>query len=434
MTRRDFFRRTAFTTLGIGIAGGFPAPVFCQNLNASSKLNLAHVGVAGMQGAFHIGGTETENRVAICDVDTSLLDKAAEIMPDAKKYQDFRVMFDEMGDKIDGVIITTPDHTHAVAAVAAMKKGINCYVEKPLAHDPYQIRLMQKLAKEKNLVTQMGTQIHALDNYRRVVELVQAGAVGRIKEVHVWVGVVWGGTPATTDKVECPASLDWDLWIGPAPMRDYQPCYFKGNWRSFWDFGNGGMGDMACHYMDLPFWALGLRYPLTVEASAPTPADKDFAAKDLMVKYEFPALDGSSDLLPLTWYDGSQRPAFLADYGLENKGSGVLFVGTDGVLYSNYTEHALLPEDKFKDYKTPAQTIPPSVGHHAEWIEAIKDRSKKTLCNFDYSGTLAETVLLGPIAYRCGQKLQYDAQNMAASNCKEAEAFIHQGYRQGWEI
>lgn len=410
-------------------ASVFPVPAFSQQRSPSAKLNIAHVGVGGMQGAFHLGGTASENRVALCDVESAILAPVAEKIPDAKLFADWREMLDTMGDKIDAVVITTPDHTHAVTAMAAMKRGMHCYCEKPLAHDVWQIRQMQKLAREKNLKTQMGTQIHAGDNYRRVVEKIQGGAIGEVTDVHVRVGVVWGGKPATAEAIECPASLNWDLWIGPAPMRDFQPCYLGGNWRSFWDFGNGGMGDMACHWIDLPFWALGLEYPKTIEATCANPADKDFAARDLTVRYEF---EHGGKILPLTWYDGAADSPIFAEHGCP-AGSVTLFVGTEGALWSTYAEHGLTPAENFADYAAPAESIPKSLGHHAEWIDAIKN-DRPTTCNFDYSGRLAETVLLGPTAYRCGQKLEYDAAAMKASNCLEADAILRQPYREGWTL
>ncbi|MDO4586469.1 MAG: Gfo/Idh/MocA family oxidoreductase [Planctomycetia bacterium] len=432
--RRTFLKTASLSTLGLGVLGTtFPSPALSQSANPSSKINIAHIGLAGMQGGFHLSGSASQNRIALCDIDDNYLEAVGKENPDAKRYNDYREMLADLEDQIDAVIITTPDHTHAVAAIDAMNRGIHCYCEKPLAHDIYQIRLMKKVAQEKKIITQMGTQIHAGDNYRRVVELIQAGAIGCVKDIHVWVGTVWGGTPATNDEVECPKNIHWDLWIGPAPKRPYQPCYFGGNWRSFWDFGNGGMGDMACHFLDLPFWALNLQYPLSSEANALQPADKDFAARDLIAKFEFPALEGTEPLT-LTWYDGIQKPPMLKEIGLEDKSNGVLFIGTEGMLYSNYGQHALLPKNKFEGFEYPPQTIPASIGHHAEWIKAIQDGKDETTCKFDYSGRVAETAILGPIAYRCGQKLIYDAENMKVTNCDAAAALIKQEYHNGWNL
>ena len=427
-SRRQFLKTSAAVSAALG-SQLFPVPGFSRDRSPSDKLNIAHVGVGGMQGAFHLGGTASENRIALCDVDSAILAKAAENIPDAKRFGDWRKMLDTLGDQIDAVVISTPDHTHAVTAMAAMKRSIHCYCEKPLAHDVWQIRQMQKLAADKKLKTQMGTQIHAGDNYRRVVEKIRSGAIGEVTEVHVKVGVVWGGQPATSDTVEVPENLNWDLWIGPAPMRAFQPCYLGGNWRSFWDFGNGGMGDMACHWIDLPFWALELDYPKTIEATSPHAPDADFAARDLTVKYEF---QRNGKTLPLYWYDGGADSPIFAEKGAPS-GSVTLFIGTEGALWSTYGEHGLLPSERFAEYQPPAPTIAKSLGHHAEWIDAIKN-DKETTCNFGYSGRLAETVLLGPAAYRCGKKLEYDANAMKAVNCPEADAILKQPYRDGWTL
>lgn len=435
MKRRSFLKKSA-AFAGLGVLGaGFPTPGMAKIKGANGKLNIAQVGVAGMQGAFHLSGTESENRFALCDVDSALLDPVCAKYPDAKRFADWREMLDSVGDKIDAIVISTPDHAHAPVACAAMRRGIHCYCEKPLAHDVHEIRLMQKLAKEKKLVTQMGTQIHAGDNYRRVVELIRAGAIGPVTDVHAWVGTVWGGKPATSDDVAVPATLNWDLWIGSAPMRPFQPCYLGGNWRSFWDFGNGGMGDMACHFMDLPFWALDLKYPKTIEAIGLEPADADYAPADLSVRFTFDAPEGKEPL-SLTWYDGARKPPILSALGLDKQGSGVIFLGKEGAIYSDYSSHWLLPTGKFDEKGIAVETIPTSIGHHAEWIKEIRDGASggTTTCDFAYSGRLAETVLLGPVAYRCGKKLNYDADQMAATNCAEASKFFTHSYRDGWGL
>ena len=193
------------------------------------------------------------------------------------------------------------------------------------------------------------------------------------------------------------------------------------------------MGDMGCHFMDLVFWALDLQYPTSVEAFAPVKADPDFAARDLHVEYLFPGVKGTAKTLPVSWSDGDARPDSLKKYGID-KGNGVLFIGSEGALYSNYTEHALLPSEKFANFKRPEQTIPASVGHHKEWLQAIKTGSLDTTCNFEYSGRIAETILLGTVAYRCGVKLEYDAENMKVTNCPEAAKLLKQDVRKGWDV
>jgi predicted dehydrogenase len=277
----------------------------------------------------------------------------------------------------------------------------------------------------------MGTQIHAENNYRRVVELIQAGAIGTVKEVHTWCDRVYtqGDRPKETPRV--PDNLHWDLWLGPAPERPYHPCYVPFHWREWWDFGGGTLADMACHHMDLPFWALKLGYPLTVEAEGPTPHPESTSPWQI-VRYTFPARE-SLPALPLTWYQGGKRPPQFEESNLPKWGDGNLFVGDKGMILADYGRHVLLPEADFKDYVRPAETIPNSVGHHEEWLQAIKS-GNKTTCNFDYSGTLAETVQLGNVAYRSGKKLEWDARGMRAKDCPEADAFIRPAFRKGWSL
>ncbi|HUT13600.1 MAG TPA: Gfo/Idh/MocA family oxidoreductase, partial [Thermoguttaceae bacterium] len=327
------------------------------------------------------------------------------------------------------VVVSTPDHTHAPAGVMAMKLGKNCYSEKPMTHCVHEARVMTDAAVENKLATQLGTQIHAGDNYRRVVELIQAGAIGPVNEVHVWCGKNWGGGERPTETPPIPPHIHWDLWLGPAPERPYHPCYLPGQWRRWWDFGNGTLGDMACHYMDLPFWALKLRHPTSVESEGP-PVHPETCPTQLIVRYEFPARD---DMPPVkfTWYDGSNRPSLPADWNIPVGGAGVLFVGKEGQLRADYGSWQLHPKEKFADYQPPEPTIPTSIGHHQEWIHACKTGGATT-CNFDYSGALSEAVLLGNVAYRVGKKLQWDGAAMKATNCPEADQYLRREYRQGW--
>lgn len=436
--RRDFIKSSALGVSALAL-NRFPAPLIAQTLNNSSKLNIAHVGIA-RQGAFSVNGCKTENQIALCDADRRNLDAAEKTHPQAKKYTDFRVMLDELGDQLDAIVVATPDHTHACVAIAGMKLGLHCYSEKPLGHDIYQIRQMRKIAKEKNLVTQMGTQIHAEDNYRRVVELIQAGAIGEVKDIKIWCSNRYVGEPKPAETTPCPPEIDWDVWLGPAAYRDYDPRLIPGTWRKYWDFGNGAMGDMGCHYLDLPYWALGLDKvsPISVETTSPNALDEEMCGYDLTANYVFPAVGNSKEPLTLSWQDGQARPDCLKELGLDNFGAGVLFFGSDGILFSTYYEHALLPKEKFEGFTRPTAVIPKSLGHHAEWIEAIKQgkgaSEDSTTCRFEYSGKLAETVLLGCFAYRCGQKLEYDSEKMLATNCSEASKYFKQFSRPGWEV
>jgi predicted dehydrogenase len=396
----------------------------------NEKLNLAGIGVGG-QGGWDIGECASQNVVALCDVDDRRAAASYTRFPKAKRFRDFRKMLDTMGREIDAVVIGTPDHTHAPPAVMAMKMGKHCYCEKPLAHCVYEVRTMIDLAKKHKLATQMGTQIHAGGNYRRVVELVQSGAIGPVGEVHVWHPVGYGGGDRPKETPSVPPELDWDLWLGPAPERPYHPVYLPGSWRSWWDFGTGGLGDFGCHYMDLPFWALKLRHPTTVEAEGPK-IHPERTSPGLVIRYEFPAR-GDLPAVKMTWYDGGKKPGFLAERKIPDWGAAVLFIGQKGMLLADYSQHQLLPKEQYASFCPPEKSIPDSIGHHAEWIRACKT-GEPTTCNFDYSGTLAEAVLLGTVSHRVGKKLQWDPESLKAVGCLEADRFIRKTHREGWTI
>ncbi|MFH1265619.1 MAG: gfo/Idh/MocA family oxidoreductase, partial [Planctomycetota bacterium] len=329
------------------------------------------------------------------------------------------------------------DHTHALACVWAMNRGLSVYCEKPLAHSCHDARVMPEtyLKNKDKLATQMGTQIHATDNYRRVVELVQSGAIGPVREAHVWcgrVGLADGERP--TEEPPVPENLNWDLWLGPAPWRPYHPRYLPGcmTWEQWWDFGNGCLGDMGSHLIDLPFWALKLRDPLTVEAQGAQLRAETYP-EWLTVQWEHPA---RGDMCPvkLHWYDGIQRPKVsVPGHDIAASHMGVLFVGDEGMLLADYGKRILVPEEKFKDFKPPEPTIEPSLGHHQEWIHGAKTGAP-TLCNFDYSGKLVENNLLGAVAFRVGKKLTWDPKSMKATNCPEADQYIRPEYREGWTL
>ncbi len=419
--RRNFLRGAA----AVGVASTFGSRALAS---PNEKLNIGIIGTSG-RALSNIEGVEGENIVAVCDIDDRLLDSAKSRFPKAKAFEDFRKLI-EMGG-LDAVVVSTADHTHAPASAMALRMGKHVYCEKPLTHSVYEARTVARLAKEAKVATQMGTQIHAEDNYRRVVEVIRSGAIGPIKDVHVWCGKSWSGGKRPTETPPVPSYLKWDLWLGPAPERPYNQTYLPANWRRWWDFGNGTLGDMACHVMDLPFWALDLRYPTSVEAMGP-PVDPETTPGWLEVKYAFPAI-GDRKALNLTWYDGDKKPEVLAENKLPPWGMGVLFVGEKGMLQADYGRLRLFPEPEFKDFKAPAPTIPKSIGHHAEWIAACKD-GRPTTCNFDYSGALTESVLLGNVAYRSGKKIEWDGPNMKITNAPEAEAFLRRDYRKGWTL
>ena len=422
LNRRDFLRGVA----AIGAASSIGPRA---KAGPNEKLNIGIIGTSG-RALSNIEGVEGENIVAVCDIDDRLLDEAKSRFPKAQTFTDFRKLI-EMGG-LDAVVVSTADHTHAPASAMALRLGKHVYCEKPLTHSVHEARVVARLAKEAKVATQMGTQIHATENYRRVVEAIRSGTIGTVSEVHVFcTGKTWSGGKRPTDRPAVPSTLKWDLWLGPAPERPYHPTYLPANWRRWWDFGNGTLGDMACHVMDLPFWALGLRYPTTIEAQGP-PVDRETAPTGIEVKYQFPAI-GDRPAVTLNWYDGDRKPEILERHNLPKWGLGVLFVGDKGMLQADYDRLRLFPEADFQGYRPPEKSIPRSIGHHAEWIAACKD-GRPTTCNFDYSGALTETVLLGTVAYRAGKKIEWDGPNFQATNCPEAEAFLRRDYRKGWTL
>ena len=452
ISRRTFLHTAAAAS---GVLG-FPAILRCASPN--SLLNIAVIGCGGRGGA-DMAQMMTENIVALCDVNSKNLDVASVKAPNAKKFRDFRKMYDELKDtEFDAVLVGTLEHAHAFATMPALRRKKHVYCEKPLTRDVHEARIVTEAAKAAGVATQMGTQIHATNNYRRVVELVQSGAIGPVREVHVWVSRAWGWQspadaeanhdvtstqerPKETDPV--PPELDWDLWIGPAPFRPFNNIYWPGH-KSYrwWDFGNGTMSDLGSHWNDLPFWALGLDAPLTIEASGPPP-HPEIAPASMSATYTYGArrqhganVGASRVLVPvkLTWYQGQMKPPQWKEKIIPAwADSGVLFVGDKGMLVSTYGKHALLPEKQFEGFVPPSETIPPSIGHHAEWIQACKTGSPTT-CNFAYSGRLTEANHLGNVAYRAGKKLQWDTAAMRIPNAPEAEQFLRREPRKGWSL
>jgi predicted dehydrogenase len=432
LSRRKFIQQTSLTAAGVFFIGG--NGLFGKGKSPNEKLNVGIIGT-GNRALSNIDGVRTENIVALCDVDSNFLDAAAKSFPAATKYADFRKMLDRKD--IDAVVISTPDHTHAIAAFDALDTGRHVYCEKPLTRMLSECRIvMKKAARNKKLATQLGTQIHATDNYRRVVELVQAGAIGTVKEVHVWVTSVYTAPGRPTETTPVPSNLNWDLWLGPVPFEPFYYEYHPKWWRRYWAFGGGTLGDMGCHHMDLPHWALNLRTPVSVEAEGP--AVNDFATSEWMiVRYEYPAR-GTEPPVKLTWYHGERGgkpvlPPHFVEGKLPEWGNGTLFVGEKGMLLADYGHHLLLPKENFTGYVRPSPTIPRSIGHYEEWIKACKTGSPTT-CSFEYGGALTESVLLGNVAYRTGKKIIWDSKRLRAKGCPEAEQFIEHEYRKGWRI
>jgi predicted dehydrogenase len=436
MSARTPRRRFLQTSAALAATAALPGPAF--SAQPADKVRVGIVGVSG-QGGWNLGEvlrTNLAEIVALCDVDQ---DKAAPVrqkFPQARFYDDYRRLVEQKD--IQAVLVATPDHHHAFAALGAMRAGKHVYCEKPLAHSVHEVRLMTETAARNKVVTQMGTQIHAGNNYRRVVEIIQAGVLGQVRRVQVWCSR--RPDPMFRAKAsQPPKTLNYDLWQGPAPAHPYPPYRFLSHgihfdWRWWWDFGGGVLADMACHFMDLPHWALNLRQPTTIAAQGRVTYKGDNNTPDLLqVDYEYPAR-GNLPPVHLTWYHGQRGPDLEGKVHYAGYDSGVFFEGEKGNLVADYSKHRLLPEDRFKGFQPPPATIPNSIGHHREWLEAIRGGGRTT-CNFDYSGALTEAVLLGNVAYRAGGgKLHYDAKTGRVSGNSNAEQYLRREYRRGWVL
>jgi predicted dehydrogenase len=429
--------------------------------SANEKVRIAIVGVGGMGGS-HVGdkNVKAEQVVALCDIDDHMLDNAAKTHPKAQKFNDFRKLFDQIGKDIDAVICATPDHTHAVVAARALREGKHVYCQKPLTHTVYEAHVLGDLAKKNpKLITQMGNQGHSNNGARDVVEIVRAGTIGPIKEVHAWTDrPIWPqGIDRPRDSSPIPKHVHWDLWLGPMPARPYhEGTYHTFKWRGWWDFGTGALGDMACHVVDTAFWALDLQHPTSIESTCEG-IKPETGPKWSNIVYEFPA---RGDLPPVkfTWYDGGKFPPIeIAEkYGItverETKTSdgkkekkrvpgytsnGSLLIGEKGVIYLDDAYGAtykLLPAKQFEGFKPPPQTIARVPGGHMkDWIDGIKE-GRQACSNFDYATALTGMVLLGNLSLRTGKKIEWDAKQMRATNSSEADELINPPYRKGWEL
>ena len=351
-------------------------------------------------------------------------------------YIDFRQML-EKEKAIDAVMVATPDHTHAVVCLAAIRLGKHVYCEKPLTRSIEEARKVTEEARKAKVATQMGNQGHSGEGIRQICEWIQDGAIGAVHEVHAWSQT--GGWAEMDDRPKetppVPPGLDWDLWLGPAAPRPYHPAYTPYNWRGWWDFGTGAIGDMGCHNIDPAFWALNLKYPITAEACS-TQLSRETTPQGTIARFTFPAREGLPPV-KLTWFDGGLFPPIPEEFkpGEKFDGNGILFYGEKGKLLCGgwSRDPRLLPEERMKEYKQPKPTLPRSKGHDRDWVDACKGGPPAS-GSFDYGGPLAELVLLGNVALRTGQKLQWDAESMKATNAPAADEYIRVRYRQGWSL
>ena len=433
------FSRRRFLGTSAAVAGPLILPagsLFGGRVSPNEKLNIGVIG-AGGKGTADSEGVMSENIVALCDVDERTLRARKGRFPKAATFSDYRVMLEKMGDKLDAVTVSTPDHHHFAASMLAMQLGLHVYVQKPLAHNVWQAREMLKRAREKKVITQMGNQGHAFDSTRKLVEVVRSGIIGEVREAHVWTDrPIWPqGMDRPKGAKAVPEYLDWDLWLGPAPERPYHDGYHPFRWRGFWDFGTGALGDMGCHNMDAAFWALELGAPTSVVAEA-AEIHPDTAPKWSVIRYEFPAR-GAKPPVRLTWYDGGKKPSpdIIGEKSLPKNGS--LIVGSKATIAFrewNPNGFRVLAEGKELHYEDPDPLFP-RVGDnpYKEWITACKGGSL-CLSNFEYSVPLTEMVLLGNAALRCGEKIEWDARNLKARGNPDADQFLRSRPRQGWEV
>lgn len=436
-SRRTFLKTTA--------AVGLTAPAFIANLRAappSETVRHASFGANGMAAADwgHLVTHPQLKLVCVAEVDSTRLDKLhAKFSPgEVKVYQDWREMLDKEGKNLDSVNVSTPDHMHAPMAMSAMQLGLHVYGQKPLAHDVYECRKLAEYARDHKLVTQMGIQVHSSEHYRSAVQLVQSGAIGKVREVHTWSNKKWGDkSPRPDRKDPVPETFAWDLWLGTASARPFigGGYYHPGNWRKRLDFGTGTFGDMGCHIYDPVFKALALTAPLSVRSEGPTPNEHNWA-DDAVVHYLFPGTKFTAgETVGVTWYDGDQRPPqeiLVQLGGLKPPGQGSIFLGTDGIMVLPHVAAPIfLPEAKSKEIVRP-QLEPQD--HWYQFVDAVRTGGK-TSADFGYAGALTEAVLLGGIAARFPEtKLNWDAGTLSFPKHPQATQLVRREYRQGWQV
>ncbi len=397
-------------------------------LSANDKINIASIGVGGRGEGITSSAAKSHNLVAMCDVDEKRAGKNWEKQTQAEKFADFRKMYDKLEKQIDAVAISTPDHMHFHPAYGALMRGKHIYLEKPLAHNVWEVRTLTKLAAEKKLATQLGNQRHAMESLRNGVELVKSGVLGDITEVHSWIGGKRGMPADLGAPKDPPAGLDWDLWLGCRPSRPYTDKLAPYDWRFWWEFGTGETGNWGCHILDIPYWALDLQYPTNVSGSGPAP-DPLKTPTSMSTTLDF-AANSKRPAVKLHWYHGT--PPILSEKKLDDNGMNNLFIGSKGMLLCGFGKHKLLPEEKFKGTAVP-NTFTKSPGFDQEWYDAIRGGTPAT-CNFNYTGPLAEAVLLANIAYRVQGTFGWDGPTMKALGNPGVEKYLREEYRKGWEV
>ncbi|MCH2181000.1 MAG: Gfo/Idh/MocA family oxidoreductase [Mariniblastus sp.] len=444
LQRRQFVKLAGAIVTTAPLARSLPVGMSVE------KLRTAHVGVGGMGGAdlASIASHPQVEVAALCDVDAGRLTGAHQKHPQARFFSDYRQMLSEMGDSIDAVVVSTPDHTHAPAAMSAMNLGKPVYCQKPLTHEVHEARRLNEVAQQKQLATQMGIQVHSAEPYRRAKQMIQDGMIGRVSHVHAWSNKNWGYDGGSfASQVAPPDTLDWNLWVGTASMRPFAPgVYHPGNWRKLIDFGTGTLGDMGVHIFDTPYGALALTAPLTVRTECREPTGVGHPTRNV-VEYEFPGTDYTTDRMIWRWYDGADAPpssddlALPAEFALPESyqlpGQGSLFVGEQGImLLPHVGEAVLFPEAKFKDRPRPQME---KVNHYHQWVDACMGQAK-TSADFSYAGPLTEALLLGVVANRFpGKRLEWDAEAMQVTRCpggsvELANQLLKTEYRKGFTV
>lgn len=443
--RRDFLKTSAALSTGaIFSTGVFGNAGRVRAASPNGKLRTAHIGVGGMGGA-DLGSIASHKMVEVaglCDVDSNTLAKAAATHSGAKTFRDFREMISSLGDTIDAVVVSTPDHTHAPAAMTALNAGKPVYCQKPLTHEVFEARKLREVAESKKLVTQMGIQVHSSEVYRRAVAMIQSGVIGKVSQVHAWSSKNWGyDGGALKTGTAAPATLDWNLWLGTAPQREFAGGLHPGGWRKFIDYGTGTLGDMGVHIFDTPYDACGLTYPKWAKTTCRTPTGVGHPEKNI-VEYEFPATKFTTESLSWKWYDGSFAPPSLAELNLPASakvpadfalpGQAALFVGEGGVmLLPHVAAPVLFPQEKFADYQAPKVQ---SGNHYHQWVDACLGNGKAS-ADFAYAGPLTEALLLGVVANRFPDtKLEWDAAKLTVTNLPAANKLIKREYRKGFEV